>query len=174
MITAESLIQVFFEAALVHKPNMSPHQIHLYVLGLMAHELAFAFNNDFTVAQNVREVLEKLNPSEPVEKKKIIKNQPSSDSNLVEELNKSTNKSNPIPLIKKGSDLMSGLSYSKLTNFLNNFPKIQIKDYRDEENGLLWVDGPKIDLENEKLSNWLTKNKFVWSKEKSAWYFSII
>jgi hypothetical protein len=174
MITAESLIQVFFEAALVHKPNMSPHQIHLYVLGLMAHELAFAFNNDFTVAQNVREVLEKLNPSEPVEKKKIAKSQSSNDSNLGEELNKSTNKTNPLPSTKKGSDLMSGLSYSKLKNYLNNYPKIQIKDYRDEENGLLWIDGSKIDLEDEKLSNWLIKNKFVWSKEKSAWYFSII
>jgi hypothetical protein len=68
MTTAESLIRDFFEAALAHKPNMSSHQIHLYVLGLMARELALAFNNDFSVAQNVSELLEKLNPREVPEK----------------------------------------------------------------------------------------------------------
>ena len=68
MTTPESLIKDFFEAALVYKPNMSSHQIHLYVLGLMARELAFASNNDFSVAQNVNELIEKLNPSEVPEK----------------------------------------------------------------------------------------------------------
>lgn len=47
---------------------MSSHQIHLYVLGLMARELAFASNNDFSVAQNISELIEKLNLSEVPEK----------------------------------------------------------------------------------------------------------
>jgi len=173
MVTTESLIQVFFEAALAHKPNMSSHQIHLYVLGLMAHELAYAFNNDFSVAQNVRELLEKLNPSEAQEKER--KNTTNSNATSEgKELNQNVIKANSSSSSKIGTNLMPGLTYSKLTNFLSSYPKIVIKDLRDEKNGLLWINGSKMDLEDEKLSTWLLKNKFLWSKDKSTWYFSIV
>jgi len=172
MVKAESLIKVFFDAAMVHKPNMSSHQIHLYVLGLMAHELAFAFNNDSTVAQNVKELLEKLNPSDVPEQDVKVKEVDSTQVNRGQSGNQNE-KASP-PLSKIGSNLMSGLSYTTLANFLTNYPKVSIKDLRDDKDGLVWICGSRIDLQDENLTAWLVKNKFLWSKEKSAWFFSIV
>ncbi len=174
MTTAESLIRDFFEAALVHKPNMSSHQIHLYVLGLMARELAFASNNDFSVAQNVSELLEKLNPREVPEKEAQINDAVSIQSGDQNAFKPDVDQTDRSSSSKIGANLMSGLSYAVVTNFISNYPKVLIKDLRDEEGGLLWIIGTKINLEDEKLSAWLIKNKFLWSKEKSAWYFSIL
>ena len=172
MVKAESLIKFFFDAAMVHKPNMSSHQIHLYVLGLMAHELAFSFNNDSTVAQNVKELLENLNPSDVPKQAVKVKEDDSTQVNRGQ--SGIQNEKAASSLSKIGSNLMSGLSYTMLANFLSNYPKVSIKDLRDEKDGLVWICGSRIDLQDENLSAWLVKNKFLWSKEKSAWFFSIV
>jgi len=168
------MIQVFFDAALVSKPNMTPHQIHLYVLGLMADELAWAFNNDFSVAQNVRDLLEKLNPSDISEDKSIFVSAEPISNKSSGESEKNKVLSEQISKTKIGTNLTNSLSFLVLQNFLNKYPKVLIKDLRGEKNGFLWIYGTRFYLDDEKLEKWLKTNKFLWSEAESAWYFPFI
>jgi hypothetical protein len=120
----------------------------------------------------VKELLEKLNPSDVPEQDVEVKEVDSTEVNRGQSGNQNE-KASP-PSSKIGSNLMSGLSYTTLANFLTNYPKVSIKDLRDDKDGLVWICGSRIDLQDENLTAWLVKNKFLWSKEKSAWFFSIV
>jgi len=66
MITTNQLIDKFLDSAQAHQPTMNPQQIKVFVLGILADELRWAFNNDSTVANNVRKRLQELVPREVV------------------------------------------------------------------------------------------------------------
>ena len=69
MITTNQLIDKFLDSAQAHQPTMSSQQIKVFVLGILADELRWAFNNDSTVANNVRKRLQELMPREVVKYK---------------------------------------------------------------------------------------------------------
>jgi len=174
MITGYQLVQTFFDKAQVHKPNMSPHQIHLYVIGLLADELAWAFNNDPIVAKNVKDLLYKLDPTtlpaptEPIEASQTAAEGTSAPS--VGTVKKIEAISNPL-----GSDISPSLSYQSFLLFLKKFPKAAVKDLRDQTNGFLWVFVPVNAYEDDsQLFKWLRQNKFEWSNAEKAWYYPIL
>jgi len=69
MITTNQLIDKFLDCAQAHQPTMNPQQIKVFVLGILADELRWAFNYDTTVADNVRKRLQELVPREVVKYK---------------------------------------------------------------------------------------------------------
>ena len=69
MINTNQLIDKFLESAQAHQPTMNAQQIKVFVLGILADELRWAFNNDSTVADNVRKRLKELVPREIVKVK---------------------------------------------------------------------------------------------------------
>jgi len=140
MVTAEQLVDKFFEKAQIHKPSMTPHQLHAYVIGLLADELAWAFNNDDTVARNVKQLLHRLDPRKPskhrvpslkVEVAIDIQHSKGQQTNNIthnDPITKSTSTA-----LKIGSDISKTLSFEALILFLNKFPKAVIKELRDQK-----------------------------------------
>ena len=66
MINTNQLIDKFLDSAQAHQPTMKAQQIKVFVLGLIADELRWAFNNDPIVANNVKKRLQELVPREVV------------------------------------------------------------------------------------------------------------
>ena len=64
MITTNQLIDKFLDSAQSHQPTMNHQQIKVFVLGILADELRWAFNNYSMVANNVRKRLQELVPRE--------------------------------------------------------------------------------------------------------------
>jgi len=188
MVTAEQLVDKFFEKAQIHKPSMTAHQLHAYVIGLLADELAWAFNNDVIVAKNVKQLLHRLDPR----KTTIHKSMPKSNEGSVHNSqlpNSQSGNSQSIPKVetspsstsisavnsKVGADISKTLSYQSLTLFLQKFPKTVIKDLRDQKNGFLWIFVTAKAYEDDSpLFQWLRKNKFEYSEIEKAWYYPIL
>jgi len=181
MVTAEQLVHKFLEKAQIHKPNMTAHQLHAYVIGLLADELAWAFNNDDTVARNVRQLLHKLDPRKPPKAKPITASQDSANNGTQHPASKITSNkefpedSSSSKSSKIGTDISKNLSYQSLELFLNKYPKTVIKDFRDQKNGFFWIFvAAKAYDDDSQLFQWLRNNKFEYSEIEKAWYYPII
>ena len=188
MVTAEQLVDKFFEKAQIHKPSMTAHQLHAYVIGLLADELAWAFNNDDIVAKNVKHLLYKLDPRKPTTHKSSPKkaessnnksqptNSQSSSSQSITKVETPPSSASNSPVNSKvGADISKTLSYQSLILFLQKFPKTVIKDLRDQKNGFLWIFvATKAYEDDSPLFQWLRKNNFEYSDIEKAWYYPIL
>jgi len=182
MVTAEQLVIKFFEKAQINKPTMSPHQLHAYVIGLLADELAWAFNNDDTVARNVRRLLHKLDTKRTnklqtshTQVAPLNNSQSAKVQSSFERINLITSSSLTPKNSKIGSDISKTLSYESLILFLKKFPKTFVKDLRDEKNGFIWIFvAAKAYDDDSQLFQWLKKNKFQFSEIENAWYYPIL
>jgi hypothetical protein len=166
MVSAQQLVDKFLEKAQIHKPNMTAHQLQAYIIGLLADELAWAFNNDDTVATNVRQLLHKLDPRKLPQVTPIAATQNSSN----QPIQKVTSVKS-----KLGSDISITLSHQCVDLFLQQFPKAVVKDLRDKKNGFFWIFVPANAYNDDsQLFQWLKKNKFEYSESEKAWYYPII